>query len=83
MPSILSIPSSDVYTIRGIDNATFFKIVVHTKDTKKEYRDIHTTIAKNQKPVLEVLAKEMNVAAVSKLKKAELVMIVSEHIQFV
>jgi hypothetical protein len=81
MPSVLTIPSSNVYTIRGIDNKSFFTFELN--GTKTTLRDIDTDIPKNLMTTLQTLAKEMKVPGVSKLKKADLVKIVSEHIRFV
>jgi hypothetical protein len=82
MPTVLTIPSSDVYTIRGIDNKLFFKRRLTGKNSGAIMRDIHVNIENNSKRALEVLAKEMGVLNISKLKKAELEKIVSENIRF-
>ncbi len=78
MPSILTIPSSDVYTIRGIDGKQFFKFTINGVT----YRDIETTISnKSLRTTLETLARAMQVSNPAKYKKAELVQIVSDHLQ--
>ncbi len=77
MPSILTIPSSDVYTIRGIDGKQFFKFTFNGT----QYRDIDVNVSKNMRTTLETLAKTMQVSNPAKYKKAELVQIVSDHLQ--
>jgi hypothetical protein len=78
MPEILTIPSSDIYTIRGIDNTTFFKLT-HNGTT---YRDLNTDISQNLRTSLEVLAKVMQIPGIAKLKKKELIQAVSSYIRF-
>ncbi len=79
MPSILTIPSSDVYTIRGIDDKQFFKFTFNCVT----YRDIDVNVSKNLRTTLETLARAMQVSNPAKYKKAELVQIVSDHLQIV
>jgi hypothetical protein len=79
MPSILTIPSSDVYTIRGIDGQQFFKFTFNSAT----YRDIDVNVSKNLRTTLETLARAMQVSNPAKYKKAELIKLVSDHLQIV
>ena len=77
MPTILTIPSSDVYTIRGVDGK-FFKIYYNGG----WHQDINVRIDMNYRTTLEHLAKEMGVTNIGKIKKKELIDIVEAHLRF-
>ncbi len=78
MPTILTIPSSDVYTVRGSDNK-YFKIYYEDG----WYRDIDVRIHMNLRTTLEMLARAMGIPGIAKIKKKELIQLVEAHIQFV
>lgn len=71
----LTIPAADVYTL---GDKKYFKVVINNV----QHRDICVDIAKNIKPTLEILAKHMGATQIYKLKKAELIDVVSANIVF-
>lgn len=78
MPSILTIPSSNIY---GDDNE-FFSFSFIQKNNRITVHDVCVDISKNLRPNLEGLARLMNIPGISKLKKAELVKLVADNIRF-
>ncbi len=78
MPSILTIPSSNIYG----DNKEFFSFSFIQKNNRITVHDVCVDISKNLRPNLEGLARLMNIPGISKLKKAELVKLVADNIRF-
>ena len=78
MPSLLTIPSNDIYTIRGIEGTRFFKYT----NNGCTYRDINVDLSKAHRPTLEGLAKLQGISQPYKLKKAVLLASVQEFIHF-
>ncbi len=78
MPTILTIPSTDIYTVKGIDDRRFFKV----KLDGCTHAGMDINLARNARTTLEFLAKIQGIPQPYKLKKAALLQAVTEYIRF-
>lgn len=74
----LIIPKNKQYNIVGVGDLFEF----NSMDGKTIYRDVHVNLLKNVVPVLRKLAEVLSIPNVDKMKKTELVQLLTSRIIF-